>query len=499
MASSHVVVDSDDEQKLLSKIDENVLLCAVCHDRFNVPKILSCQHSFCEQCLDVWVQTNGGRLTRPTCKQTSTLPPGGVSGIKNNRFINDLLEIIKEMDKRMKISPKCEGCHCEAKFWCNDCGQFFCDECVKSHSVVRSLKGHQLITMEDYKVKKESPDFRALRPHFCENHRDNKLEYFCDTCKVPVCLKCTVVEHVTHSHKIEPIEKSCKAQIPIIKKNITDLKQKANEVRLIERKTKAKIAEFKLNQSQVRKQIKAKISKLRDALEKEEKRLLGQVDEICKARGKQSDSNLEYLQNELASAESRCLYLGQLLIHGGPVDIVIAGAEFGKFVTATPAMSDLSNISTYIALEESSDCTILAGNVRSEQVRVNIGRNKGKGQMHKTAVKKGTRSTHAVKDTLSANTTHRAISATRYGYSCQPAFVAREAVSPVLVDINLYKFIKHTQGRRLESIETDCDVMFLSDETADTGMVTIQPNSHRTIPEQTQFARDQFVSLYDNH
>ncbi|XP_070541469.1 uncharacterized protein [Ptychodera flava] len=75
---------------------------------------------------------------------------------------------------------------------------------------------------------------------------------------------------------------------------------------------------------------------------------------------------------------------------------------------------------------------------------------------------------------------------------------ARVEVIPVLVDIDLYMFMKHTQRSRLQSIETDCDVTFQCDETADTGMVSIQPNSQRTIPEQTQLARDQFVSLYDN-
>ena len=35
-------------------------------------------------------------------------------------------------------------------------------------------------------------------PHNCQEHSDQQLKYYCEECIIPVCIKCTIINHNDH-------------------------------------------------------------------------------------------------------------------------------------------------------------------------------------------------------------------------------------------------------------------------------------------------------------
>lgn len=63
--------------------------CSICFEDFSTPKILSCGHTFCLDCLQNYATKNDleGRLVRlpcPECRQECLVPGSDVSNLPDN-------------------------------------------------------------------------------------------------------------------------------------------------------------------------------------------------------------------------------------------------------------------------------------------------------------------------------------------------------------------------------------------------------------------------------
>ena len=115
------------------------MTCGVCSKPYNDPRILSCLHSFCLQCLHHEIEKSGSQqiFQCPICEQNTSIPVGGAN-----------------------VGLDQEGAR-------------------QLHTTMKP------------------------RDHYCSqpNHEDNKLNFYCETCSLPVCLHCTRVTHKSHSVK----------------------------------------------------------------------------------------------------------------------------------------------------------------------------------------------------------------------------------------------------------------------------------------------------------
>ncbi|XP_070548285.1 tripartite motif-containing protein 2-like [Ptychodera flava] len=316
----------DSREKLLTEIDDKVLLCAICMERFKSPKILPCHHTFCEHCLTKWVKANNGQLICPTCKNQCPLPSGGVQAITNNRFLNDLLEVISSNAHPESIAETvCEGCKKSAKYWCGDCGgHFYCNVCIQTHKVATVLQDHEPMTIAEYNEKMSTQHFRMTQPRFCANHRSYKLEFYCDTCQVPICHKCTVVDHPSRNHEMLSLESALEKYMPDMKAYSLKIAQKVSDLKVRKDRAYGVRQDLDVNRSTAEQQINTLCEKLIVKIKKQQMKMLGQVDDIYIPKCKQSDANIELLEHKIASAESMLSYLNHLLTFGGAVDIMIA-------------------------------------------------------------------------------------------------------------------------------------------------------------------------------
>ena len=73
---------------------DDLLRCPICLDRFNEPKILPCQHTFCHSpCLQQLCDVSTRMIKCPECRKDHTVPYGGPSCFPNNFTILNFLDI----------------------------------------------------------------------------------------------------------------------------------------------------------------------------------------------------------------------------------------------------------------------------------------------------------------------------------------------------------------------------------------------------------------------
>ncbi|XP_070556895.1 E3 ubiquitin-protein ligase TRIM56-like [Ptychodera flava] len=361
---------SDFGEKLLTDIDDKVLLCAICMERFKSPKILPCHHTFCEHCLTKWVKANNGQLICPTCKNQWPLPSGGVPAITSNRFLNDLLEVIGDVNPGRVNEAVCDGCKKEAKYWCGDCGgQFYCEACIKTHTAMKVCQDHEPMTMKEYNEKMSTQHFRMTKARFCPTHHSTKLEFYCDTCQVPICYKCTVVDHPAPDHKMLSLESAMEKYMPEMKAHSQNIAQKVTNLKLRKDGAHDLRKDLDANRSTADQQINTLYQKLIDEIKQQQMKMLGQVDDIYISKCKQSDANIELLEHKIASAESMLSYLNHLLTFGGAVDIMTAQKQMKDQQQHYDNLTNVpyADIDSDLVFTENSEC-----------LRINLGVVKGK-------------------------------------------------------------------------------------------------------------------------
>ena len=145
------------------------LICAICLDFLREPKVLQCAHSFCQQCLERMVATQGyykiageslaeGDLACPSCRHVTSLPGRGkVSQLRTNFNLKRLVDIVSE------------------------------DEKARTRMTIRRRRSSRPII-----DRKSQPN--------CPVHQ-KPLEYFCADCNELLCRKCMIAGHRDHSYK----------------------------------------------------------------------------------------------------------------------------------------------------------------------------------------------------------------------------------------------------------------------------------------------------------
>ncbi|XP_038050325.1 E3 ubiquitin-protein ligase TRIM71-like [Patiria miniata] len=185
------------------------LECDICADRYKQPKILDCQHSFCQNCLEKYYTGRYGgepKMPCPVCRRETVLPETSIQGLKTNFH---LMGIVEEVSLQEKVACSenakviCEICDekNEAMHRCLDCAQNICSKCHTTHMQFSAMSNHTVATFEDIRQGKVTVK-RALEEDEskCNKHKGEAMRFFCETCEELICRDCTVVDHCKPEH-----------------------------------------------------------------------------------------------------------------------------------------------------------------------------------------------------------------------------------------------------------------------------------------------------------
>ena len=180
------------------------ITCAVCHDVFEEPKILSCCHYYCKKCIQGLLDY-AGRANRPfecpECRLPTLVPQNDPNQLTTAFFVNRLKELHGKMEKAHgKVEPPCEQCRGGVSVaFCRQCAEFICADCVKSHQKMKVFSGHKVVTLEELK-KGGAKQILVSKPPppKCPIH-DEPMKAYCFDCSHLICLNCIVIDHAGHT------------------------------------------------------------------------------------------------------------------------------------------------------------------------------------------------------------------------------------------------------------------------------------------------------------
>ena len=173
------------------------LECSICCERFDnqtrCPRLLSCGHSFCSNCLEKLF--NEKAINCPTCRNAVSVP-AGVAGLPKNFALLDILLTMPQKEDGDEGSPVCEICDHEqhpATSCCLDWKENMCKDLARFHTRQKATRDHRVFSLEELKA---NPKLTAVRV-YCSEHND-PFRFFDEDCGHVVCRDCVTLKHNGH-------------------------------------------------------------------------------------------------------------------------------------------------------------------------------------------------------------------------------------------------------------------------------------------------------------
>ena len=216
------------EPAISNVVRDNFLTCTICMDIFKTPKILPCLHTFCLECIQKVIQTSRSRdeIACPECTQLVHLSTGGAEGIKTNVYVSNLVEVmlVKSTENVQFAFCILSGEKKTPSAKCLDCGDALCQECAERHTLTRLTSTHKVITIEDLQGGRYDNDIRTMQEIPCSVHDGELIKFFCDSCNIPVCRDCILLEHQSHAC-LKPAD-VLKSRLPVLGSRVDELDKK---------------------------------------------------------------------------------------------------------------------------------------------------------------------------------------------------------------------------------------------------------------------------------
>ncbi|XP_078661417.1 tripartite motif-containing protein 3-like, partial [Branchiostoma floridae x Branchiostoma belcheri] len=115
------------------------LSCSICLELFTRPKVLPCQHTFCQDCLQDHAG-RGGTFQCPICRRQVRLPPQGVAGLPDNLMAANMCERFQQQatlsgetrEQQPQSANRCSSHPSEVlKQFCKQCQIPICEQCFE--------------------------------------------------------------------------------------------------------------------------------------------------------------------------------------------------------------------------------------------------------------------------------------------------------------------------------------------------------------------------------
>ena len=229
------------------------------------PRILSCVHTFCSECLDQLI--NDRKIECPTCREITELKTNDVQELKVNFLLGQMRDQMNQ-GKNEKQAPSnrstasssdkprsmCQVCQqTSALFKCKDCPQLLCGTCKTRHGEIQEFIDHSVFDL-------------------CQKHQEG-ITHLCKKCLRPLCMRCMLLDHTEHKNHFAKYDQGItelQNDAKKLQENINEKIQKADiNYKGTERKYQA-VIEMGSGLTERRKQLVAQLKECDELLKETE-------------------------------------------------------------------------------------------------------------------------------------------------------------------------------------------------------------------------------------
>lgn len=283
------------------------LICTICDGPLRKPVILPCFHAFCSNCLNERFTQQKGKVKHcPICD--IELSPEDKKWPPQVQFLQTLQEVIKS--KRFE-RKHCGFCDIEkyAVWYCKKCDDNLCGQCKENHSKLKAKEKHREFEFLDETVKEIC---QRRNDFYCEDHAEEILAYYCNTCSKTVCVVCESARHDAHtttrlSKKADALRKELSSAADDFMTNLQELQEESSE-----RNRKASES-----RSQIEEEVKNWAKTLKSAIDEKAREILEKF-----SNHDQSYHTDQCVDESLWNGKDVCFFPKQLSDYGSDVEVI---------------------------------------------------------------------------------------------------------------------------------------------------------------------------------
>ncbi|KAK9540620.1 hypothetical protein VZT92_003061 [Zoarces viviparus] len=268
---------------VVRQIDKQFLICSICLDRYENPKVLPCLHTFCERCLQNYIPAHSLTLSCPVCRQTSILPEKGVAALQNNFFITNLMDVLQRApDSRSQEAA--------------------------ALSNITAVATGQLLS--------------------CPNHGGNVMEFYCPPCETAMCQECTSGEHGEHptvplKDVVEQHKASLQVQLDAVKKRLPEIDSALQTLSAI-------LLQLTNQKGSIEDGIHTTFDELQKTLNVRKSVLLMELEVNYGLKQKVLQTQLDTLLQGQEGINSSCNFTEQALSHGTEAEVLLVKKQMSE-------------------------------------------------------------------------------------------------------------------------------------------------------------------------
>ncbi|XP_036407130.1 tripartite motif-containing protein 2-like isoform X1 [Megalops cyprinoides] len=265
------------------QVDKQFLICSICLDRYDNPRVLPCLHTFCERCLQSYIPVHSLTISCPECRQTSILPERGVSALQSNSFVTGLMDVLQR-------SP---------------------DSSSEACTVLEAVAA-----------------VAATPPLSCPNHEGKVMEMYCTPCETAVCQDCIGGEHA--DHPAIPLKDAVEQHKIALQDQLGAVKKRLPEIDSALRALSDILQQLSSQRASIEEDIHATFEELQKTLNVRKSVLLMELEVTYGLKQKVLQGQLDSLLHDQEGIHSSCSFTEQALSRGSEAEVLLVKKQMGE-------------------------------------------------------------------------------------------------------------------------------------------------------------------------
>ncbi|KAK7110826.1 hypothetical protein V1264_014638 [Littorina saxatilis] len=337
--------------------------CPVCHKGLKEPKILTCTHLVCRECV-LSILKKKRRSGKPGCPvcQTPLITTDTQDQDDFDAFVDELptdhaTGVKVECQKTITGSSLCAVCDnsSEAESFCFECNTKLCSTCTKFHSKLPSTSNHTVEKFGTLRVEQ----LAAKKCFPCSAHKEETAKLYCSVHEELFCHPCATSGSHRKCDGIEEITSAAESKRQELQEQKTRLTDKEASLSAEIKDCDSQVTEAEVKFAEMRNKVITVFSDLIKSLENQKQKLLGEIRQKEQIFLDEKLANKEELEAARSSAEA----------HVNTIDMLLSSESHHALLATCVRLNSRLNEVESLEADIADDATI--GDVYFEEKMLN--------------------------------------------------------------------------------------------------------------------------------